>query len=206
MMQGRRYKLESCVTSLAQATKAEAYGANRVELCVRLETEGMTPDVDLTSSVSIQLQIPVRVMVRATEVGYEADDQVLQQMIDSINILKKLPIDGFVMGVMKNNRIDRAAMKKLFAPAYPLPITFHKAIDLSEDIKDDIEWLNLFSQVDTILTSGSALQAVDGIAQINYLKSIFKGNVMAAGKITPDVLPVLHDKLQLQWYHGRGIV
>ena len=89
MMQGRRYKLESCVTSLAQATKAEAYGANRVELCVRLETEGMTPDVDLTSSVSIQLQIPVRVMVRATEVGYEADEQVLQQMINSINILKK---------------------------------------------------------------------------------------------------------------------
>lgn len=206
MMQGRRYKLESCVTSLAQATKAEAYGANRVELCVRLETEGMTPDVDLTSSVSIQLQIPVRVMVRATEVGYEADEKVLQQMIDSINILKKLPIDGFVMGVMKNNRIDRAAMKKLFAPAYPLPITFHKAIDLSEDIKDDIEWLNLFSQVDTILTSGSALQAVDGIAQINYLKSIFKGNVMAAGKITPEVLPRLHDQLQLDWYHGRAIM
>lgn len=206
MMQGRRYKLESCVTSLAQATKAEAYGANRVELCVRLETEGMTPDVDLTSSVSIQLQIPVRVMVRATEVGYEADEKVLQQMIDSINILKKLPIDGFVMGVMKNNRIDRAAMKKLFAPAYPLPITFHKAIDLSEDIKDDIEWLNLFSQVDTILTSGSALQAVDGIAQINYLKSIFKGNVMAAGKITPGVLPRLHDQLQLDWYHGRAIM
>ena len=110
------------------------------------------------------------------------------------------------MGVMKNNRIDRAAMKKLFAPAYPLPITFHKAIDLSEDIKDDIEWLNLFSQVDTILTSGSALHAVDGIAQINYLKSNFKGNVMAAGKITAEVLPMLHDALQLEWYHGRGIV
>ena len=206
MMQGRKYKLESCVTSLAQAIKAEALGANRVELCIRLETEGMTPDVDLTSSVCVHLQIPVRVMVRATEVGYEADAQVLQQMIDSITILKKLPIDGFVMGVMKNNRIDREAMKKLFAPAYPLPITFHKALDLSEDIKDDIQWLNLFSQVDTILTSGSAAHAVEGIDQINYLKSIFKGHVMAAGKITPDVLPMLHDALQLGWYHGRGIV
>lgn len=205
-MQGRRYKLESCVTSLAQAIKAEAHGANRVELCERLETEGMTPGVELTSSVCIQLHIPVRVMVRVTEVGYEADELMLQHMIDSIHILKKLPIDGFVMGVMKNNRIDREAMKKLFAPAYPLPITFHKALDLSDDIRDDIEWLNLFSQVDTILTSGNALHAVDGIDQINYLKSIFKGNVMAAGKITPDVLPVLHDQLQLNWYHGRGIV
>ncbi len=205
-MQGRTYKLESCVTSLAQAIKAEALGANRVELCIRLETEGMTPEVDLTSSVCIHLQIPVRVMVRANEVGYEADAQVLQKMIDSITILKKLPIDGFVMGVMKNNRIDREAMKKLFAPAYPLPITFHKAIDLSENIKDDLEWLNLFSQVDTILTSGGAAHAVDGIDQINYLKSIFKGNVMAAGKITPDVLPELHNRLGLEWYHGRAIV
>lgn len=205
-MQGRRYKLESCVTSLAQAIKAEAHGANRVELCERLETEGMTPGVELSSAVGIHLHIPVRVMVRVTEVGYEADELMLQHMIDSIHILKKLPIDGFVMGVMKNNRIDREAMKKLFAPAYPLPITFHKALDLSDDIRDDIEWLNLFSQVDTILTSGNALHAVDGIDQINYLKSIFKGNVMAAGKITPDVLPVLHDQLQLNWYHGRGIV
>ncbi len=206
MMQGRKYKLESCVTSLAQAIKAEALGANRVELCIRLETEGMTPDVDLTSSVCVHLQIPVRVMVRATEVGYEADAQVLQQMIDSITILKKLPIDGFVMGVMKNNRIDREAMKKLLPAAYPLPVTFHKAIDLSEDIKDDIQWLNLFSQVDTILTSGGASRAVEGIDQIHYLKSIFKGKVMAAGKITPDVLPMLHDALQLKWYHGKSIV
>ena len=206
MMQGRKYKLESCVTSLAQAIKAEAFGANRVELCIRLETEGMTPDVDLTSSVCIHLQIPVRVMVRATEVGYEADAQVLQQMIEAIHILKKLPLDGFVFGVLKNNRIDRDAMKKLLPAAYPLPVTFHKAIDLSEDIKDDIQWLNLFSQVDTILTSGSAAHAVEGIDQINYLKSIFKGHVMAAGKITPAVLPELHDKLQLQWYHGKSIV
>ena len=206
MMQGRKYRLESCVTSLAQAIKAEAFGANRVELCVRLETEGMTPDIDLTSSVCIHLQIPVRVMVRSTEVGYEADAQVLQQMIDSINILKKLPIDGFVFGVMKNNRIDREAMRKLLAPAFPLPVTFHKAIDLSEDIRDDIEWLNLFSQVDTILTSGNATHAVDGIDQINYLKSIYKGNVMAAGKITPEVLPVLHQRLMLDWYHGKNIV
>lgn len=206
MVQGRGYSLESCVVSLTQAIEAQARGADRVEVCIRLETEGMTPDVDLISSVCVHLHIPVRVMVRATEVGYEADDYVLQQMIDSVNVLKKLPIDGFVMGVMKNNRIDRAAMKKLFAPAYPLPITFHKAIDLSEDIKDDIEWLNLFSQVDTILTSGSASHAVDGIDKINYLKSIFKGHVMAAGKITPDVLPALHEQLQLQWYHGRGIL
>ena len=206
MMQARKYNLESCVVSLAEAIKAEAYGANRVELCARLETEGMTPGVELTSSVCVHLHIPVRVMVRSTEVGFEADAQILQQMIEAVGILKKLPLDGFVFGVMKNNRIDREAMKKLLAPAYPLPVTFHKAIDLSEDINDDIIWLNQFQQVDTILTSGGAINATDGVDQINYLKSIFKGNVMAAGKITPVVLPALHKQLNLVWYHGRAIV
>ena len=206
MTQGRAYNLESCVVSLAQAIEAEVRGADRVELCVRLETEGMTPDVELTSAVCVQLQIPVRVMIRATESGFEADAQVLQQMMDSIRVLKKLPIDGFVFGVMKNNRIDRDAMKKLLPVAYPLPVTFHKAIDLSEDISDDIAWLNLYSQIDTILTSGSSIKAIDGIVQIQYLKSIFKGHVMAAGKITPDVLPLLHAQLQLEWYHGRAII
>lgn len=206
MTQGRVYNVESCVVSLAQAIEAEKHGANRVELCVRLETEGMTPDVELTSSVCVQLKIPVRVMVRATEVGFEADDVVLQQMIDSIRVLKKLPIDGLVFGVMKNNRIDRDAMKKLLPVAYPLPVTFHKAIDLSEDIRDDISWLNLYSQIDTILTSGGSSKAIDGIEQINYLKSIFKGDVMAAGKIMPDILPKLNELVQLDWYHGRAIV
>ena len=145
-------------------------------------------------------------MVRATETGFEADTHVLQEMLDSIHVIKQLPLDGFVFGVMKNNRIDREGMKKLLAAAYPLPVTFHKAIDLSEDIKDDVEWLNLYSQVDTILSSGGALHAIDGTDQITYLQSIFTGQVMAAGKITPDVLPELHDKLKLEWYHGRGIV
>ena len=206
MMQGRRYKLESCVVSLAQAIKAEAYGANRVEVCVRLETEGMTPDVELISSICIHLHIPVRVMVRATETGFEADAQVLQEMMDSIHVLRQLPLDGFVFGVLKDNRIDRPAMQELVKAAYPFPVTFHKAIDLSSDIADDIAWLNLYPQVDTILTSGGAMQAIDGVDQIKYLQSIFKGQVMAAGKITPDVLPELHDKLKLEWYHGRGIV
>ena len=206
MQQGREYKLESCVVSLAQAIEAEARGADRVELCIRLETEGMTPGIELTVAVCNQLHIPVRVMVRATEVGYEANEIMLREMMDSINILKQLPLDGFVFGVMRDKRIDRDAMQALLQQAHPFPVTFHKAIDLSEDISEDIAWLNQYPQVDTILSSGGAAKATDGIDQINYLKSIFKGHVMAAGKITPEVLPVLDDALQLQWYHGRGIV
>ena len=60
MSPGRDYKVESCVTSLAQAIDAQSRGADRVELCIRLETEGMTPDAELTKSLCDHLHIPVR--------------------------------------------------------------------------------------------------------------------------------------------------
>ncbi len=206
MSPGRDYKVESCVTSLAQAIDAQNRGADRVELCIRLETEGMTPDLQLTKSLCDHLHIPIRVMVRATETGYEADTNTVQQMIDAIDTLKQLPLDGFVFGVMKDHRMDRDAMHLLLAHAYPFPVTFHKAIDMSMDIAADIEWLNQFPQIDTILTSGGAIKAIDGVNSILELKSMFKGNIMAAGKITAEVLKALHDQLRLQWYHGRAIL
>jgi copper homeostasis protein len=94
----------------------------------------------------------------------------------------------------------------LLRHAYPFHVTFHKAIDMSDDIADDIGWLNQFAQVDTLLTSGGAIKAVDGIDNILEMKSIFKGQIMAAGKIVPEVLPPLHSALRLEWYHGRSIV
>ena len=206
MSSGRDYKVESCVTTLAQAIEAQNRGADRVELCIRLETEGMTPGVQLTKSLCDHLHIPIRVMVRATESGYEADTSALQEMIESINALKQLPLDGFVFGIMKGQRIDRDALILLLQHADPLPVTFHKAIDVSVDIADDIEWLKLFPQIDTILTSGGAISAIDGVKNILQLKNMFSGHTMAAGKITPQVLPAMHDQVGLQWYHGRAIV
>ena len=200
------FQLEACVTSLSQAIEAEQKGVHRVELCIRLETEGMTPDLPLVKSLCEHLHIPIRVMIRATESGYDADLSVMQEMIDSILALKQLPIDGFVFGVMKDRRIDHEAMKMLIDHAAPFPVTFHKAIDTSDDIKDDLKWLNQQEQVDTILTSGGAIKAIDGIDTILEMKSEFRGQIMAAGKITPDVLPVLHETLQLKWYHGRSII
>jgi copper homeostasis protein len=200
------FHLEVCVVSLSQALEAQQKGAHRVELCARLETEGMTPDFQLVKLLCDELQIPIRVMIRATESGYEAGPAVLREMIDSITALKQLPIDGFVFGVLNSHRIDRAAMRILLDHAAPLPVSFHKAIDLSDDVRDELAWLNQQTQIDTILTSGGAVKAIDGIDKILEMKSQFHRQIMAAGKITSDVLPTLHETLQLTWYHGRSIV
>jgi copper homeostasis protein len=200
------YQVEACVVSFAQAIQAQQSGADRIEICSRLETGGMTPDEQLVSALCAQLSIPVRVMIRNTEDGYEADESILEKMLHSIDVYKKIPVDGFVIGVLKDHRIDRDAMKRIIERALPIPITFHKALDESCNIPDDIVWLKRFPVIDTILTSGGGNTAFDGAEKILQMKSIFNGTIMAGGKILPEQLDVLHERLDLKWYHGRGIV
>jgi copper homeostasis protein len=199
------FKVESCVVSLEQALEAEARGADRLEICSRLETEGMTPDAELVSLIIDRIQIPVRIMIRETETGFAASEDVLQNMIAAIQIFRSMPVDGFVFGILKNQMVDRNTMNTLLDHAASFPVTFHKAIDSSSQIMEDISWLNQFPQIDTLLTSGGMPKAKEGIAQIREMKKYFLRNIMAAGKITPDVLQELHEALQLEWYHGRGV-
>ena len=200
------YKIEVCVVNYEQAVTAALHGADRLELCSRLETEGMTPDINLLSEILEQVNIPVRVMIRETEDGFSSDESILLKMESAIRAFKSIPIDGFVIGLNKNNRIDRDATARLIDVCLPFPVTIHKAIDQSTDVIDDLIWLNQFPTVDTILTSGGKATAREGIEEILKMKAVFKGNIMAAGKITNDQLPMLHDTLSLSWYHGRNIV
>jgi copper homeostasis protein len=200
------YRIEVCVVSYEQAIAADQNGAARLELCSRLETEGMTPGEGLLSTILEKVTIPVRIMIRETEVGFESDASILEKMKWAISQFKSLSIDGFVIGLLKNNRLDREAMKDLIECCVPKPVTVHKAIDHSHDVHDDILWLNQFDNVDTILTSGGQRTALEGIDQILKMKSVFERNIMAAGKITNDQLPFLHTALQLPWYHGRNIL
>ena len=202
----RLYQLEACVTTLSQARHAELSGADRIEICSQLDTGGMTPDFNLVSDLCRQLTIPIRVMIRNTEKGFEANESILNKMIHSIEKFKSLPIDGFVIGLLKNNLVDKEAMKIIIGHTSPLLITFHMAIDQSVSIADDIAWMNGVRGIDTILTSGGAVNVVEGADQILRMKSIFKGTIMAGGKIVPHQLPTLDKKLGLEWYHGRKIV
>lgn len=200
------FNTEACVTSLAEALRAEKNGADRVEICQRLDTGGMTPDYYEVSELCDQLAIPIRVMIRHTEQGFEADAAVLDKMLYAISKMKHLVIEGFVFGVLKNNEIDRRIMIKLLNAANPFPVTFHKAIDLSQNLESDIQWINDHSLIDTILTSGGVMIAAEGVDQILRMKKMFDGEIMAGGKITAAMLNGLHEKLQLNWYHGTRIV
>ena len=201
----RPYRIEACVVNAAQAMAAARHGADRVELCRDLHTGGLTPEFGMVVDICNRISIPVRLMIRCTADGFAGTSEVIQQMAEEIRRFNALPVEGYVIGVMRDGRIDLDSMARLIDAADGRPCTLHKAIDESMDPEGDIDLLNNLEGLDTVLTSGGAQTALDGIAGIRRIRDRFRGEVMAAGRITPEMLPVLHAALRLPWYHGRAI-
>ena len=51
--------LEACVETLEEAILAERNGANRLELCSRLDLDGLTPNLNLTKKIMEKISIPI---------------------------------------------------------------------------------------------------------------------------------------------------
>ena len=56
--------LETCCTTLEQASAAQSRGAGRIELCTDLSVGGLTPPRDLIREAVASLTIPVNVLIR----------------------------------------------------------------------------------------------------------------------------------------------
>jgi copper homeostasis protein len=118
------YLLEIIACSLEDAAAAAQGGADRLELCVRLDVDGLTPPVDMVAAITAQVAIPVRVMIR-TETQ---DLAVLRQQVQEMSAL---PIQGIVLGLLDNRgRLDFTAMDRVLdaAPAH-WAWTLHHAFD-----------------------------------------------------------------------------
>jgi copper homeostasis protein len=146
--------LEVIVVSLQDAIEAEAGGADRLEMVSALELGGLTPDIELVKDVLQRAKIPVRVMLRATPdmwSGGRAEKRILKS---SAEAFAALPIDGLVLGFVRDGKPDTAAMADILLAAPGCRATFHRAFDEVADPIASIEELKGLGQVDRILTVG----------------------------------------------------
>lgn len=202
------YNIEVCVDSFEQAQVAENKGAQQIELCGRLDLDGLTPDRILVEKTLSKLSIYTKVMVRPRGGDFEYNNDEIDQMMSTIAYLKTIGVNEIVLGALKNNKLDIDLIKKLAEKAYPMLITIHKAIDYSIDPLDDIMNLKSIPNVKSILTSGQALTAAEGIHMLISMKKKAgpQISIVAAGKITPENIGLLHEQLNLNTYHGRNIL
>jgi copper homeostasis protein len=130
-------------------------------------------------------------------------------MLIDIKKIKRLGIKEIVLGALdRNNSIDLNLMQVFSNEASPMSITFHKAIDFTYDIKNEIKKLSKFKNVKSILTSGGATTAEKGKNKLKEIIDTFEGrfHVIIAGSVTKNNLNELHAFIKGKEYHGRKIV
>lgn len=200
---------EACVETVAQALKAQQLGADRVELCSRLDLDGLTPSEKTITEAVNSLQISVKVMIRPREGDFVYNSDEIATMLRSIDYCKINKVSGIVVGVLDHSgNLDLGAIRRLADKAAPLPVTIHKAIDQTNDPVQAIEQLKSLNNVDAVLTSGKALTAEEGKEMIKEMIRAAGDDlkVVVAGKVKYDNLAHLHREINATEYHGRKIV
>ena len=201
--------IECCVESLSEALIAEKRGADQLELCSDLANDGLTPDTVLTEKILETISIPLKVMIRHRKGDFFYDKSDISIIRNQINSMKLIGIKHIVFGSLTHlNRINLEQIKMVSEWAYPMNVTYHKAIDLSENFFEDTELLLQFKNVKSLLTSGQASTAEKGYLTLKRLLADFGKNIkiISAGRITDKNLNKIHNMIRGRYYHGRKIL
>ena len=204
-----KYIKEACVEGLQQALNAEKQGADRVELCARLDLDGLTPDIKTIGEVYEKLKVPIRVIVRPRAGNFIYSDDEFLQMISSISACKEIGVEGVVFGITtEGNKLDMVRIKLLTNLAHPMKVTIHKAIDTLDNPMEALDALLNIEGITAVLTSGKGKTWQEGQ---NLIKEMINkaGNaieIIACGKVTNTNMDEAHSVLQSRAYHGKLIV
>ena len=199
---------EACVESFEKALEAQSNGANRIELCENLAVGGTTPSYGTVKICLEKLNIPIFPMIRARGGNFVYSKDEIEIMKEDIKVFKDLGVKGLVLGCLtSDNKIDLELTKTLVNLAYPMEITFHKAIDEISNPLDYIEDLVNIG-IKRILTSGGKATALEGKDLINDMikKSNGRLKIVVAGKVTKENLNGLSNLISADEFHGKLIV
>lgn len=201
--------LEVSVETAQAAVAAERGGAQRIELCARLNVGGLTPSENLMRMTRESVRVPIFAMIRPRPDDFVYSQEELSQMRRDIVAVQRLGMDGIVLGILTRERhVDIDRTRELVIAAQPLPVTFHRAFDDVADVNaalgDVIE-----TGAARILTSGGAASAAAGIENVARLVAAAGQRViiLPGGGINPsNALHVARQSGAREIHSGLGSV
>ncbi|KAH8388624.1 hypothetical protein KR093_011493, partial [Drosophila rubida] len=172
-MSAHDIKLEVCVDSIKSAFAAEEGGASRIELCSALQEGGLTPTPGTLKTLKeLPFTLPIFCMLRprrGTDFVYSEEE--MQATLTDMELLRAHGADGFVFGALTTDRrIDVDKCRRVMERSCGLPVTFHRAFDLTDAkcMHDNVELLKELG-FKRLLSSGfrpSAAEGADTLAQL----------------------------------------
>ena len=200
---------EACVDSVTSGVEAERGGALRLELCSSLVEGGVSPSPGLLRALKRRVRIPIRVLVRPRGGDFLYSAEEIDCMLENIRMYKRLGADGIVTGALTAyGDLDTKMCSRLVAAARPLPVTLHRAIDVS---RNPIAALRAAAAVgfDRVLTSGARASAGDPkaiqlLARMREVAASVGLRVVAGGGVTMDNIARIVNGTGITELHGTA--
>ncbi len=196
-------KLEICLENIESIQAAEEAGADRVEFCSDLFEGGLTPSLGMFRVARKHCSIDMNVMIRPRGGDFCYSDLEFETMLENTRIFKEEGANAIVFGILdQNGEIDIVRSKKLIEVARPLPVTFHRAIDMSNDAIRSMKKL-IDLGVDRVLTSGLEPTVMEGIITLKEMIKVAKDDiiVMPGCGINERNFSYIKQTLQAKEYH-----
>ncbi len=161
--------IEVCAYSVQSVLNAFYAGADRVELCDNMYEGGTTPSLGAVITAKSVAPITLNVIIRPRGGDFCYSDIEFEVMKKDIELVKQAGADGIVIGILNpDGTVDVKRTTELVKIATPLPVTFHRAYDMTASPFDALD-----AVIDTgaarILTSGQMANAFDGKELIKRL-------------------------------------
>jgi copper homeostasis protein len=174
-------KLEICTASVEDCVKAEAGGADRVELNCALMLGGLTPSLGAVREARAAVRLPIIVMIRPRAAGFCYSRTEFAVMRRDAEMALAEKADGIAFGFLQaNGKLDLKRCRQMIKLAAGRQTVFHRAFDVVRDPLTALEQL-IDLGVTRVMTSGQEASAYNGAPQIaEYIRR-------AAGRI--EVLP-----------------
>ena len=200
-------KIEIACFNLDSAIIAQNTGADRVELCADMLVGGTTPTIEIIKQAREHLNIDLYIMIRPRGGNFVYSDSEFEQMKSEIEAIKKLGVNGFVFGILKDdNTINIEQNLELVELAKSFPCTFHRAFDEILDYEKALE--NVIScGFSTLLTSGTFPNVMEGKYVLKHL--VIQANnrieIMPGGGLRSTNISELNEMVKANWYHSSAI-
>ena len=198
--------LEVCIDSVESGIAAERGGAQRVELCSDLLEGGITPGAGMIASVRRHIGIDLYVMIRPRGGDFCYTPFEFEVMRDEIDHARRLGADGVVLGILDElGRVDVPRTRQLVELADPLPVTFHRAIDMTPDLSVALRDI-LETGARRILTSGGQPNAMLGSGEIARLVEEARGRIgiMPGGGISAENIHAIVEATGATEFHASA--
>ena len=147
-------QIELCVFSFYSFS--EIKNSTRIELCSNYNEGGCTPSIVGFRRIRKILHNEIYIMIRPRGGDFHYSDEEFDVMKEEITWFKENGADGIVLGLLNiDGSIDKKRTSELVQLAHPLPVTFHRAFDMSADLNQSLEDI-IETGCTRILSSGGA--------------------------------------------------